>query len=71
VHELLLDGWCWQNVERLVELLPPVLDAIHQLEGNKPRLVECHQALVVLRKIVDDWAKKHVKGGLDNMRRAY
>jgi hypothetical protein len=68
VRGLLLDGEFWQNVEKLceklVELLHPFSDAIHQLEGDKPHLAECHRALVVLRKHVEDWAKKHRTGRL-------
>jgi hypothetical protein len=64
VRNLLLDGEFWQNVEKLVELLHPFSDAIHQLEGDKPHLAECHQALVVLRKHVEDRAKKNMNGGL-------
>jgi hypothetical protein len=64
VRNLLLDGEFWQNVEMLVELLHSFSDAIHQLEGDKPHLAECHQALVVLCKHFEDWAKKNMNGGL-------
>jgi hypothetical protein len=64
VQGLLLDGEFWRDVTNLVELLHPFSDAIHQLEGDKPHLAECHLALVVLRKHVEDWAKKHRTEGL-------
>jgi hypothetical protein len=47
-----------------VELLHPFSDAIHQLQGDTPHLAACHQALVVLRKHVEDWANKNMNGGL-------
>jgi hypothetical protein len=62
VHELVLDVQFWQNVENLVHLFS---HAIHQLEGDKPHLAECHHVLIVLRKHFEDWAKKHK----DKMRR--
>jgi hypothetical protein len=49
----LMDARFWRSAEMLVELLQPFSDAIHQLEGDKPHLAECHLALITLRQHVD------------------
>jgi hypothetical protein len=64
VRELMLDAEFWSSVKMLVELLQPFSNAIHQLEGDKPHLAECHQVLGMLRKHAEDWASKHRTQGL-------
>jgi hypothetical protein len=64
VRELMLDAEFWSSVKMLVELLQPFSNAVHQLEGDKPHLAECHQVLGMLRKHAEDWASKHRTQGL-------
>jgi hypothetical protein len=41
-----------KTLRKLFELLHAFADAVHQLEGDKPHLAECHQALVVPPKLL-------------------
>jgi hypothetical protein len=43
---LLISADYWKHAEALVELLHPFSDAIHQLEGDKPHMAECHVTLL-------------------------
>lgn len=66
VRKHLMDAKFWKEVAMLVELLRPFSDAIHQLEGDKPHLSECHEALILLRKHVEAWVTKHQEQGEAN-----
>jgi hypothetical protein len=48
VRDICLSADFSKHGERLVELLQPFSDAIHQLEGDKPRLADC---LIVPRQL--------------------
>jgi hypothetical protein len=58
VRELLMSADYWKHADVLVKLLQPFADAIHQLEGDKPHLADCHLALITLRKHVVVWSDK-------------
>jgi hypothetical protein len=62
VRDICLDSMFWENTERLVELLTPFSDAIHQLEGDVPHLADCRVTLTKLRKHSVAWAAKHDTG---------
>lgn len=49
----------WKQFKALQELLQPFIDAIHQLEADKPMLAECHVVLMQLEQYVHSWAQKH------------
>jgi hypothetical protein len=51
VRELLMSADFWKHADVLVKLLQPFADAIHQLEGDKPHLADCHLALITLRQL--------------------
>lgn len=55
----------WEDVDRLLELLQPFSDAIHQLECDKPMLAQCHVVLAKLHAHVQEFVKKHkgARGG--------
>jgi hypothetical protein len=44
-----LDDDTWDCMKRLLELLKPFSDAIHQLEADKPMLSQCHLVIQKLR----------------------
>ena len=54
----------WKHADRLVRLLRPFSDAIHELEGDKPHLADCHVTLLALRKHVVDWSARFRTEGL-------
>jgi hypothetical protein len=54
----------WNHADLLVKLLQPFADAVHQLEGDRPHLVDCHLALITLRKHVVVWSDKFRTSGL-------
>jgi hypothetical protein len=49
----------WEDLARLIELLQPFSDAIHQLECDRPMLSQCHVVLVSLDKHVKAFSEKH------------
>ena len=49
----------WKRAEMLVALLRPVADAVHNLEGEKPHMADCHVTLLALRKHVVDWSANY------------
>jgi hypothetical protein len=64
VRKLLMSADYWKHADLLVKLLQPFADAIHQLEGDRPHLVDCHLALITLRKHVVVWSNKFRTSGL-------
>jgi hypothetical protein len=54
-----LDEDTWECMKRLLELLKPFSDAIHQLEADKPMLSQCHLVIQQLREHVSAWSEKH------------
>jgi hypothetical protein len=59
-----MDAHVWKSAEMLVELLQPFSEPIHQLEGDKPYVADCHLLLISLRKFVEKWTAKHGEDGL-------
>jgi hypothetical protein len=59
VRSVLMSADYWTHADRLVRLLRPFSDAIHQFEGDKPHLADCHVTLLALRKLVEDWSSKY------------
>lgn len=62
-------GPFWQELGMLLTLLRPFEQTIHQLEGDRPHLADCHLALLKLEDHVQKWAVKHVSiqvAGKDN-----
>jgi hypothetical protein len=58
----IVSGECgpfWQELETLLSLLRPFEQAIHQLEGDRPHLADCHIALLWLQRHVEKLAAKH------------
>jgi hypothetical protein len=49
----------WEDLERLLELLQPFSDAIHQLESDRPVLSQCQVVLISLDKHVKAFSEKH------------
>jgi hypothetical protein len=54
VRSVLMSADYWTHADRLVRLLWPFSDAIHQFEGDRPHLEDCHVTLLALRKHVED-----------------
>lgn len=54
IRKQMIEASVWKDVEMLAELLRPFSDAIHQLEGDKLHIAECHEVLILLRKHVVD-----------------
>jgi hypothetical protein len=52
-------GPFWDEVEMLLSMLKPFAQAIHQLEGDRPHLADCHVALLQLEEHVNAWAAQH------------
>jgi hypothetical protein len=52
-------GPFWDEVEMLLSMFKPFAQAIHQLEGDRPHLADCHVALLQLEEHVNAWAAQH------------
>jgi hypothetical protein len=59
VRDTVMEGTFWEEMDMLLELLKPFSQAIHQLEGDRPHLSECHVTLLALEKHVMSWADKY------------
>jgi hypothetical protein len=58
VHDTVMDGAFWQELDMFLEFLWPFSQAIHHLEGDRPHLSDCHITLLQLEKHVNAWAEK-------------